>query len=229
MSESLYDKNRRLLYDLMEQVQIADLDELSRVANVSRLQLIRLEQGLILKISLGAIAKIAKALQVSVDNLLEIFASESGNAVIERPATPSVDVNTQAELAACKQEYQQLQQQLEQQQIILESEFQQASLQTMESWLLQWPTAAAAVHKNPQLPAARLLTLVEPILQLLKNWGVSTIASVGEQLAYNPQQHQLMKGTAEPGEMVEVRYVGYQQGDKLLHKAKVSPIPKAEN
>ena len=229
MSESLYDKNRRLLYDLMAQVQIADLDELSRVANVSRLQLIRLEQGLILKISLGTIAKIAKALQISVDNLLDIFASDSGNSVIERTATPSADINERAALEACRQEYQKLQQQLEQQQAILESEFQQASLQTIESWLLQWPTAAAAVQKNPQLPAARLLTLVEPIEQLLEHWGVSTIASVGEQLAYNPQQHQLMKGIAEAGEMVEVRYVGYQQGDKLLYKAKVSPLPKTEN
>lgn len=226
---SLYDKNRRLLYDLMAQVQIADLDELSRVANVSRLQLIRLEQGLILKISLGTIAKIAKALQISVDNLLDIFASDSSDSVIERTANPSAGVNERAELEACRQEYQKLQQQLEQQQAILESEFQQTSLQTIESWLLQWPTAAAAVQKNPQLPAARLLTLVEPIEQLLEHWGVSTIASVGEELAYNPQQHQLMKGTAEPGEMVEVRYVGYQQGDKLLYKAKVSPLPKTEN
>ena len=220
MSESLAEKNERLLSNLMQQVNITDIDELSQVAGVHRLQLIRLEQGLILKIPVGAIAKIAKALQVSVDSLIETFVTG-----IEVTAAPQVqDTSIDADLESCRQEYQKLQQQLKQQQTSLESEFQQASLQTIESWLLQWPTAAAAVHKNPQLPAARLLTLVEPIEQLLRHWGVTATASVGEELAYNPQKHQLMKGTAEPGEMVEVRYVGYKQGDKLLHKAKVSPL-----
>lgn len=222
MSESLSAKNRRLLSDLMQQVNITDLDELSRAAKVHRLQLIRLEQGLILKISVGAIAKIAKALQISVDRLIETFVSETE---VSLTTTPKVQVQSpDADLESCRQEYQKLQEQLEQQQALLKSEFQQASLQTIESWLLQWPTAAAAVHKNPQLPAARLLALVEPIEQLLQHWGVNAIASVGEELAYDPQQHQLMKGTAEPGEMVEVRYVGYKQGEKLLHKAKVSPL-----
>ena len=50
------------------------------------------------------------------------------------------------------------------------------------------------------------------------------IATVDEELAYDPQDHQLMKGTAQPGELVKVRYVGYKQGDKLLYKAKVSPV-----
>ena len=67
-------------------------------------------------------------------------------------------------------------------------------------------------------------TLVEPLTELLDQWNVKAIASVGAELAYDPQYHQLIKGTAEVGELVKVRYVGYKQEDKLLHKAKVSPV-----
>lgn len=211
--------NREKLQNLMQQAGIADLNELSQVARVSRLQSIRIEQGLILNVSLGAIAKIARALNVSVDSLLSIFTQSEP----VKPQ-PSASASAQSELLACRQEYQKLQQEMSQLESTLTQEFQQASLETIESWLLQWPTAATAVRQNPQLPATRLLSLVEPVEELVRQWDVSTIASVGEELTYDPQNHQLMKGVAEPGEVVKVRYVGYKQGDKLLHKAKVSPV-----
>ena len=199
----------------MERVNIADINELSQVAKVARLQLIRIQRGLILNISLGAIAKIAKALNISIDSLVKTFAEPSLG------SNESSTSNSNEALAACQQEYQKLQQAMERQRETLTTEFQQASLETIESWLLQWPTAATAVRQNPQLPAARLLSLVE---QLLEQWQVETIATVGKELAYDPQYHELMKGTAQPGELVKVRYVGYKQGDKLLYKAKVSPV-----
>ena len=110
-----------------------------------------------------------------------------------------------------------------QQRETLNEEFQQSSLQVLESWLLQWPTAAAAAKKKSQLPAVKLLPLLKPVENLLTQWGVEAIASVGEQIPYDPQWHQLMEGDAKPGDNVRVRYVGYKQGDKLLHRAKVSP------
>ena len=218
MNQDAYDTNKKLLRDLMQQVNIADINELSQVAKVNRLQLIRIQQGLILNISLGAIARIAQALNISIDSLVGTFV-EPSSMVDKSTVSPSNDA-----LKACQQEYQRLQQEMAQQREILATEFQQASLETIESWLLQWPTAATAVRQNPQLPAARLLSLVEPVEQLLKQWQVEAIATVGEELAYDPQYHQLMKGTAQPGELVKVRYVGYKQGDKLLYKAKVSPV-----
>ncbi len=218
MNQDAYDTNKKLLRNLMQQVNIADINELSQVAKVSRLQLIRIQQGLILNISLGAIAKIAQALNISIDSLLKTFVQQS----LVRDESPGSSDNDA--LQACQQEYQKLQQEMAQQREILATEFQQASLETIESWLLQWPTAATAVRQNPQLPAARLLSLVEPVEQLLKQWQIEAIATVGEELAYDPQYHQLMKGTAQPGELVKVRYVGYKQGDKLLYKAKVSPV-----
>lgn len=217
MNQDSYETNKRLLQELMQRVNIADLDELSRLANVSRLQLIRIQRGLILNISLGAIAKIARALNISIDRLVATFDETQTNQELQ---TAELD----SRLAACRQEYQKLQQEMNHQQATLEAKFQQESLATIESWLLQWPTAATAVRQNPQLPAARLLMLVEPIEQLLTQWNVTPIATVGEEIAYDPQYHQLMKGTAQPGELVKVRYVGYKQEDKLLYKAKVSPV-----
>lgn len=223
MSQFSYEINRQLLQKLMQKVNISNLEELSLIAEVPRLHLIRIQRGLILNLSVRTITKIAEALQISVDRLIETFVSQTETEVEEQQES-SKDPN----LESLQQEYQRLQQQIAQQRESLKEEFQQASIHTIESWLLQWPTAVAAVRKNPQLPAARLLTLVKPIEQLLEEWKLEQIASVGEKLAFDPQWHQLMKGMAEPGEMVEVRYVGYKQEDKLLYKAKVSPLEPHE-
>jgi DNA-binding Xre family transcriptional regulator len=105
-----------------------------------------------------------------------------------------------------------------------ELEFQQASLQILESWLVQFPTAAHAAQQNPDLPAARLLPLLRPVEQLVKSWGVEAIAPVGSEHAYDPQVHQLLEGTVAAGDRVKIRYAGYRQGERLLHRAKVSPV-----
>ena len=224
MNQYSYETNQQLLEDLMRQVNIADIYELSEIAGVARLPIIRIQRGLILNVSVGAVARIAKALNTSVENLIDTFSDLYST----EPAEPQTSKSTSKisdrddALATCKQEYQKLQQEMFQQQEFLETEFQRASLETIESWLLQWPTAVTAVNKNPKLPAARLIALVEPVEQLLKQWNIKAIATVGEKVAYNPQYHQLIKGTAQIGELVEVRYVGYKQEDKLLYKAKVS-------
>jgi molecular chaperone GrpE (heat shock protein) len=221
MNRFSYEQNQLLLQNLMRQANIADERELSVVSGVAELQLFRLQRGLIAKMSIATIIKIARGLQISVDKLLATFIADyqTDTAV----TTPDVTKTSVTE-TFWKHEYQRLEAEIARQQASLTAEFQQTSLQTIESWLLQWPTAAAAVKKNPQLPAERLLVLLQPIEQLLQKWGVETISSVGEELPYDPQWHTLLKGMAEPGELVEVRYVGYKQGDKLLHKAKVSPI-----
>ncbi len=224
MSQSSYENNRQLLRNLMQQVNVSSLEELSSIAGVSRLQLIRIQRGLILNLSVRTISKVAKALQISVDKLIETFVSPTETDVKSPQHQPMED----PKVASLKQEYQRLRAAMAQQRESLTEEFQQASIQTIESWLLQWPTAIAAVRKNPQLPAVRLLTLVKPVEQLMHNWQLEATARVGERLAYDPQYHQLMKGTAEPGEIVEVRYIGYKQEGKLLYKAKVSPIEQPD-
>jgi molecular chaperone GrpE (heat shock protein) len=123
-----------------------------------------------------------------------------------------------------RREYDRLQAQLLQQRQELWQEFQQSSVQVLESLLLQLPTAAYAAQQNPQAPAVKLLPLLRPIEALLQHWGIEAIAAVGSEVPYDPQQHQLMEGTAAVGDRVRVRYTGYRQGDKLLYRAKVSPV-----
>jgi molecular chaperone GrpE (heat shock protein) len=65
------------------------------------------------------------------------------------------------------------------------------------------------------------LPLVQSIDQLISQWGVMAIGEVGSTLSYDPQWHQLIEGSANLGELVTVRYVGYRQAEKLIFRAKV--------
>ncbi|AFY79700.1 MAG: helix-turn-helix domain-containing protein [Hydrococcus sp. C42_A2020_068] len=219
---SIYLKNHQLLLQLMERVGIASLSKLSQRSGISELQLIRLQYGLMPKMPIEILLKLSQTLQVPVDKLLTLFCPE-----YLLPSNLKQEDDS-ASRDALRQEYQRLQQQLEQQRETIAREFQQASLQRLEPWLLQWPTAASVAQQNHQLPAVKLLPLMKPILDLLESWAVEAIASVGDKVPYDPRWHQLMEGSAEPGEMVKVRYVGYRQGEKLLYRAKVSPAKEVE-
>lgn len=100
----------------------------------------------------------------------------------------------------------------------------QQSIDLLEPWLRQWPTVLAAVAKNPDLPATKVIPLVQPVEALMASWGITPIAPIGAELPYNPQLHELMTGTAERGDRIRVRYAGYHRGEKLLWRAKVSPV-----
>lgn len=205
------------LQQLMQRIDVTSFQALSKKAGVSEKQLRRLRKGEIEKLRLETLLKIAQALQVSVTDLLTTFSTVGTVA----PWLPQQETES---IAVLKQEYQKLQKQQETQREILKQEFQQSSLQILESWLLQWPTAAYAARQNQQLPAVKLLPLLQPVEQLIQEWGVEAIAFVGSEIPYDPQWHQLMDGTAAPGEVVKVRYVGYKTAGKLLYRAKVSPI-----
>jgi len=209
------------LQQLMQGVGISSFKALSKTTGVSEKQLRRLRKGQVDQLRVENLLKLSQVLQVSVSELLTRFSSVEAN----KPWLPQQETES---LTVLKQEYQRLQQQLENQRDTLKQEFQQSSLQILESWLVQWPTAAYAAGQNQQLPAVRLLPLVRPVEQLMQEWGVEAIASVGSEIPYDPQWHQLMEGIAQPGELVKVRYTGYRLRDsKLLHRAKVSPVSNA--
>jgi DNA-binding Xre family transcriptional regulator len=209
------------LQELMQGVGISSFKALSKTTGVSEKQLRRLRKGQVDQLRVENLLKLSQVLQVSVSELLTTFSSVEAN----KPWLPQQETES---LTVLKQEYQRLQQQLENQRDTLKQEFQQSSLQILESWLVQWPTAAYAAGQNQQLPAVRLLPLVRPVEQLMQEWGVEAIASVGSEIPYDPQWHQLMEGIAQPGELVKVRYTGYRLRDsKLLHRAKVSPVSNA--
>lgn len=127
------------------------------------------------------------------------------------------------EIETLKAEYQRLEEQLTNEGDRARQAWQQEALDILESWLLQWSAAASAAQDNPQFPAKTLVTLAKPFDQLLASWNVTPIGSIGEEVAYDPKQHQLVKGgfDVQSGEPVIVQNVGYQQGDRLLHRAKV--------
>jgi molecular chaperone GrpE (heat shock protein) len=207
------------LQGLMQRNGVSSFKALARTAGVSERQLMRLRRGEVEQMRVDVVLKLSQALQLPLTELVATFSSvELGG---QNAALPQESKQAIADL---KQEYQRLQLQLSQQRQAVWQEFQQSSLQVLESWMLQWPTAAAAAQQNPQLPAVRLLPLLRPMEQLLQHWGVEAIASVGAELPYDPQLHQLLEGTAQIGEPVKVRYTGYRQSDKLLYRAKVSPI-----
>lgn len=205
------------LRSLMQKAGFTSFQALSRQAKVSRRQLTHLRQGQIQQLSLETLLNLAQTLQVSLEDLLVMFAEPVP--VVKFSAKEPA---SNAAIATLQQEYQRLQTQLQQQQQLLWQEFQAATLQSLESLLLQWPTAAYAAENNPQAPAVKLLPLLRPIQQLLQEWQIETIGPVGTEVDYDPQCHQLIGGTAEPGDRVKIRYVGYRQGEKLLYRAKVS-------
>ena len=207
--------HQQLLEKLMAEVGIADLQELSKISGVSQLQLIRLKQGLLPKMQIDTVLKLTEALEMPLNDFLNLFLGKS---------SVSSNKTDRSQIESLKQEYQRLQQEIEVQKQHLEQKFQQTSIQTLESWLLQWPAAAAAVKNNSQLSGSKLLPLVKPIEKLLARWGVEEIGAVGEELAYDPQCHQLIAGSANPGDLVKIRYLGYRHQNKLLYRAKVSPI-----
>lgn len=214
MSQSSGSNYTHLLQTLMQQVGIDSFKALAAKAEVSPKQLMPLRRGEIAQMRLNIILKIAQVLQLPVEVLIANFSS-FGTA---RSQTDAKTIDT------LKQEYQRLQNQLEQQKQTLLQEFQHSSLQVLESCLLQLPTFELKVKENPDLSATKLLPLMRPLQQLLQQWGIKQVATVGEKIPYNPQLHQLLKGNAQPGDLVIVRYTGYIQGDKLLYRAKVSLI-----
>ncbi len=204
---------RQKLKKLMAKADIASLEELSKITGVPQLQLIRLTKGLMAKMQVETILKLSRALNITLEDFIDLFSAKSA-------------ANQNNEIKSLKQEYQRLEKQLEFQKEDLEKQFQKNSIQTLESWLLQWPAAATAAKNNPQLSAAKLLPLVKPIEKLLALWGVEPIGSVGAELAYDPQYHQLMEGKANPGDLVKIRYLGYLYRGDLLYRAKVSLVKK---
>ncbi|MBW4675799.1 MAG: nucleotide exchange factor GrpE [Desmonostoc geniculatum HA4340-LM1] len=208
------------LQNLMQRVGISSFKALSRAAGVSERQILRLRQGRLEQMRVDVLLKLSPVLQMSLSELVITFSSVE---LLQNTAANNQELLQ--EIANLKIEYDRLQLQLQQQREILLQELQQSTLQLLESLLLQWPTAAQKAQENPQLAAVKILPLVQkPLEKLLQGWGVEAIASVGAEVPYDPQLHQLMEGTPQPGEIVKVRYTGYLQGDKLLYRAKVSPV-----
>lgn len=212
MNQSSYSQNWQQLQQLMQQRQIASLSELSEVSGISEFQINRLLYGLLPKMSVEFLLKLAKALQISPQQLLNTFIPEADSFQLQTALTetsvsdnPTIQPNQETPSN-------------------LKQQWQQSVIEQIESWLIQWPTAATAANKHPELSAKKLLPLVKPVETMIRDWGIEAIATVGEEVSFDPTIHQLMEGEVSPGDAVRVRYVGYRQGDKLLYRAKVTTV-----
>ncbi|MEB3341588.1 nucleotide exchange factor GrpE [Okeania sp.] len=201
-----------VLKSFMDKRSISNLKELSQKAGVSELQIIRLQRGLASRMPVDILLKISQALGITLTELLTNFAPELTQRLPETSTS------------ALEQKYNNIQKELEQQKKFLMQEFQQSSLGILESWLQQWPTVVEKAKQNPSLAAVKILPLLRPVEKLMAEWNVESIATVGAEVPFDPQLHELMDGSVQKGEMVKIRYTGYKQGDKLLFRAKVSPI-----
>jgi molecular chaperone GrpE (heat shock protein) len=228
------------LQNLMQRVGFSSFKALSRTSGVSERQLLRLRRFGVEQMRVDVLLKLSQALQVTTEELVATFSEHDRvelKELSEKTAPSKNDLEQSAQelqvraellqqIAELKREYERAQLQLQQQRELILEEFQHSSLQLLESLLLQFPTAVFKARENPQLSALNIVPLVQkPLERLLQQWGVEAIAAVGAELPYDPQLHQLMDGNAQPGEIVKVRYTGYRQGDKLLHRAKVSLLP----
>lgn len=221
------------LQHLMQCAGISSFKSLSAAAGVSERQILQLRRGKLKQMRVEVLLKLAKVLQLSLSELAANFSDASSDyqvlnlTVHTQNLTQSSNTGTDLvqENTNLKREYERIVLMLEQQRELLQQEFQESGLQILESLLLFWPTAAQKARENPQLEAVKILPLVQkPLDKLLQAWGVEAIASVGAEIPYDPQLHELLAGVAQPGEMVKVCYIGYRQGKKLLHRAKVNRL-----
>lgn len=103
--------------------------------------------------------------------------------------------------------------------------FEQDALHRLEPWLLNWPRAAWSAQQRSDLPAERLLPLLQPLEQLLKDWQVETLGAIGQELDFDPSWQLLRDGQAEPGDRVVIWRPGYRWRDRLIQRAEVDPLP----
>jgi transcriptional regulator with XRE-family HTH domain len=205
-------ENRTLkLRQLMQQAGINSFRHLARSTGTSVQTIGKLRSGELATLRWQTLIDLSTGLQISPIELIELFSDRS------------IDPHRQ-ELAIVRQEYQHLQQQLQQQRDTLQAEFQHQSLQIIESFLTYFPTAKHAASHNPDFPASKLFPLIQSIDKLLAHWQVTVIGTVGAEIPYDPQWHQSIEGQIAPNELITVRYVGYRQQDKLIFRAKVSQV-----
>ena len=218
------------LRSLMAQAHIASYRSLSASSGVPRSAIDGLRRGQIGRLRVSTLQRLSQALGLPLDKLVETFSPDTSNpADATNPAGASnsagaANAEVVNQLKQLRQECDRLQSQLATQAATVRQQVQQEAIAQLEPWLVQWPTAVHAAQQRVDLPAQKLIPLVRPIEALVQQWGITPIESVGAEVPFDPQHHQPKAGLPSPGQLVRVSHVGYRQGDRLLHRARVSQI-----
>jgi transcriptional regulator with XRE-family HTH domain len=205
---------RRILQQCMAAAGFLSLRSLSVASGVSRRQISRLQAGEAHLLSVHHALQLARSLQLPLPELLQRLSP----VVLDERRPPNLEPS-----AAIAAEYERLKAELASARSQHLQSFQAETLNTLETLLLQWPTAAYAAQQNPTAPAIRLLPLLQPLEKLLQAWQIEPIGAVGQTVPYEPQMHQWTGVTEppEPSASVRISHVGYRQAGRLLYRAKV--------
>lgn len=208
----------------MQQAGIRSFAALAHQAGVSAWHIDQLRRGGVLKLRVGAIAQLSQTLDTSISDLIATF---SGSPSLVRLDPRPISQTDPSESLALQKEYERLQRRVEQQQTEAVLSCQRAALLQLEPLLEKLPVFLKVIEQNPEFPARQIVPHLRPLEQLLTDWNVTAIAPIGSEAGYDPQKHELMEASrtaVQPGDRIRVRFAGYYWGDRLLFRAKVSPV-----
>jgi transcriptional regulator with XRE-family HTH domain len=221
-----------VLTKYMSDRSIPSFRALSKESGLSRSAIDRLRRGQVLQMQVNTLLKLARFLQLDLELLVRSLSPMTDSpmtdsVMTDSPMTDSVmaDVQpTDVSRPVGDSGGDPGGDPVKNPPVISEEMFQRSALHQLEPWLLQWSAVATAAQNNPQMSAANLLPLLRPIDLMLAEWGVTKIGQVGEELEYDPTEHQLMdpEEPVQVGDRVRVRFSGYRYKGSLLHRAKVS-------
>ncbi|MBO1052241.1 MULTISPECIES: nucleotide exchange factor GrpE [unclassified Dolichospermum] len=149
-----------------------------------------------------------------------LFPANNQNTSINNQPVTSPD--TEQKIKDLEIQCQRLREELKQQSQQLQTDFQQETFTQLQTLLSNYPTVKKMALAKPELPAKNLTFLFTSLDNLITNWGYTAIGETWKQVNYNPQLHQADSDDIQEGELVYIRFIGYQNGDKVLYPAKVS-------
>jgi hypothetical protein len=206
-----------LLWKLMQRVGIPNWKALKAKSGLNKTAFLQLRDNEAAKLKFTEITNLATILNLPIFELLEKLSILQPNPELELSRQECSKLQQQLQQIATEKET------LRQQPVELTNEFRDFStFEQLQTLVTNYSSIYQMVDENPELPAKNLLSMFTPLDNLLSEWGYQPIGKAGEQVAYNPQIHQPDATDISEGELVYIRFVGYQHQDKILCLAKVS-------
>jgi molecular chaperone GrpE (heat shock protein) len=149
-----------------------------------------------------------------------LFPATQENISTNRQNTISPD--TEQKIKDLELQCQRLREELKQQSQQLKADFLNETFTQLQTLLTNYPTVEKMALAKPDLPAKNIVSLFTSLNNLVASWGYTTIGETWEQVNYNPQLHQADSDDIQEGDLVYIRFIGYQDGVRVLYPAKVS-------
>lgn len=201
-----------LLQARMNQLKISSWQDLATKAHLTRYKLRMIRRGEGGQLPLSQLGQLAIALDWKLEDCLshlQILSATSSD-------------KDRGESEELRQQCLRLRDELQQQKIQLNQDFQDTTFEQLQPLLTNYPSARKLAEFKPDLPAKNLMALFTALDNLLDNWGLEKIGLPWEQVPYNPQIHQPDVSDMIEGEQVYIRFVGYRDQKRILCPAKVS-------